>query len=948
MDTDFPKPLDSGRWARIEAVFHEASELPEDERGAFLDRACAGDRELRRSVERFLAADAASTAILDNSLEDLATPLLTGTADPATEDLEEGTRVGRYRVLGVLGSGGMGTVYRAERADGEYDQQVALKMVRSGRLRGEAESRFQRERQILARLSHPGIATLLDGGITDQGHGFLVMELVEGTSITTYAAARELKIKDRIRLAIQVTEAVDYAHRNLVVHRDLKPSNILVRESGQVKLLDFGVARLTQEDASDGADTDGLTATGFLLLTPDYAAPEQIRGEPITTATDVYALGAILYELLALQRPFGRVTPKWSDLERVIKELPPPLSRAHGLDRFTRRALDGDLDTIVQKALHKEPLRRYGSARDLGDDLQRFLDGRPVQARPDSVSYRFSKFVRRNRGAAIATAALLVAVVLGLTGTLWQAREARLQAERGDAVGDFLFSLFEGADPDANPGEPITAVELLEVGLARVDSLDAGPQARVDLLTTLGILFGKLGHYDRADALLARAVADAESTLRPGDPAIGTALDALGQQLSLLGDLEESERLLRAALEERGSDGSSAIDIASTQGNLALALRRRGDYEEAERLYESAIARMERATNGDSAAFASELMGLGQVYQFQDRLEDAEASFRTVLRLTRDEGREVPFVAQALHNLGVVLAAQERHAESQETHEEALAVWRRLFPRGHPEIARSYEAIARVVERQGRWQEADSLYTRAIGLWSDLYGDDHTQIATIRANQANLHYFAGDFDAAAGAYRDGIRIWRANDERPLLGTGLRNLGVIERERGDLVASDTLLALALELRRELNGDVHTSVAEVHSAIAGLRNREGRYDEAEAHARIAVEQYQRLLEPNHRLTLNASIQLGAALAAQGDFERARPILEPVHERLSGTLNPADAQLGRTGLWLAVTLAGLGESSRARALLDEAVPVLTQGLGADAPETRRALQERARLSP
>ncbi len=943
MSPHLPPPLDSERWSRIEALFHEASELPEAERTAFLVRACGDDDELRRSVERFLAADAAERAVIDGSLEELATPLLTGGSSAHGQPLEPGTKVGRYRVIDVLGSGGMGTVYRAERADGAYEREVAIKLVRTGRLDADAERRFQRERQILARLSHPGIATLLDGDVTDEGQALLVMELVEGEAITEYARRRDLDLRGRVRLVIQIADAVDYAHRNLVVHRDLKPSNILVRESGEVKLLDFGIARLMEEDTEDS-----LTRTGLFLLTPEYAAPEQIRGEAITTATDVYGIGAIAYELLALERPFGRVTPKWSDLERVLRESPAPLSRAEGLDRATRRALDGDLDTIVQKALRKDPQRRYASARDLGDDLQRYLDGLPVTARRDSVGYRFGKFVGRNRAASATAAALIVAVALGAFGTLWQAREARLQAERGEAVGDFLFSLFEGADPDLNPGESVTALELLEAGLARVDSLDAGPEMRVDLLTTLGVLFGKIGHYDRSDALLTRAVADAKSTLPPSDPALGDALDALGIQLSLLGDLEQAERVLHEALEARQSNGASPIEVASTQGNLALTLRRRGRYEEAAALYGAAIATLEREMDGDSVGFASELMGLGQVYQFQDRPEDAEALFRTVLRLKEDAGAEEPFVAHAIHNLGVVLADQSRYGESEQVHFEALATWRGLFPGGHPEIARSYEAIARVVAMQSRWSEADSLYREAVDRWSEQYGDEHTQIAAIRANQANLRYFAGDFDAAAEAYRDGIRIWRSNDERRLLGIGLRNLGIIERERRDYESADTLLAAALQLRRELNGDVHTSVAEVHSAIAGLRNQQGRHQEAEGHARTAVEQYDALLEPRHRLIYNASLELGVAIAGQGRFADARPVLEPVFVEFSETRNEADAHLGRAGLWLGICLAGLGEADRARELIEGALPSLSAGLAPDAPDRLRAERELARLEP
>ncbi|MGE0555003.1 MAG: tetratricopeptide repeat protein [Gemmatimonadales bacterium] len=936
MSRSTPPPLDPARWARCESLFHQAAELPEAERRALLERECGDDPELRSAVERLLAVDAAADAVIDTPMEALAGRLLAVEAVPA---LPGGTIVGRYRIVGVLGSGGMGTVYRAERADGAYDRQVAIKMVRAERLLADSRARFERERQILGRLRHPGIATLVDGGVTEAGEAYLAMELIDGVSVTAFAQREGLGLRGRVALAIEVADAVEYAHRNLVVHRDLKPSNILVDDQGHPKLLDFGIARLLDDEV------EGVTRTGIVPLTPDYAAPEQIRGEPVTTATDVYALGAVLYQLLTGERPLGPVGSRWNDLQRVLEEPPPPLSAAKGLDRSARRALAGDLETIVQKALHKDPARRYPSAGGLAEDLRRYLAGRPIHARPDSIGYRLTKFGERHRAATLVGAALVVAIAIGVGSTLWQARLARIEAERGRAVGDFLFSLFEGADPDLHPGEPVTALELLEAGLARVDSLAAGPQARVDLLTTLGLLFGKLGHYDRSEALLRQAVTEARAGLPARDPAVGKALDALGIQLSRSGDLSEAEAVLTEALEVRRTGRASAVETASTEGNLAQTIRRRGRYAEAESLYRTAIDRLAATSGADSATFVSELMGLGQVYQVMDRREEAEALFETVRRLERARPTERPLLAFATHNLGVVLADQDRHDDAMAAHREALALWERLFPGGHPEIARSLEAIARVLERQGRWTAADSVYREAIATWSGLYGDAASQVATIRANQANLRYFAGDFAAAAAAYRDGIRIWRANDERLLLGAGLRNLGIIERDRGELRAADTLLSAALELRRELHGDLHTSVAETHTAIAGLRNRQSRHDDAERHARNAAEQYRQLLDPGHRLAHYANLELGIAVASQGRFAEARSLLQPVFDDFRQTRNEKDLGLGRAGLWLGIALAGAGDRARARELIQGALPALA-ALSPDAPDRRRAERELARL--
>lgn len=933
----------SARWARIEALFHEAVELSDSEQRAFLGRACEGDDDLRVAVSRLLGADRTTGSVLDRHLDEVASPLLRDDLreelDAQTPPLAPGTLIGPYRIVGVLGTGGMGAVYRAERADGAYERQVAVKLVQSGRLRSVAP--FRRERQILARLNDPGIATLLDGGTTDEGVPFLVMELVEGRAITDYARAKNLGVRDRLKLVLEVTRAVDYAHRNLVVHRDLKPSNILVRESGAVKLLDFGIARLLEEDPDERATRTGL------FLTPGYAAPEQIRGEAVTTATDVYGIGMVLYELLARRHPFGRVTSSWNDLERVLDETPPPVSRSEKLDRRTRRALEGDLDTIVQKALHKDPQRRYDSARALGEDIAHHMGGRPVTARPDALGYKLSKFVRRNRAVSIVTVALLAAIVLGVAGTLWQARNARVQAQRREAVGDFLFSLFDGADPDLNPGEPVTAADLLEAGRSRIDSLDAGPEVRVDLLTTLGVLFDKLGHYDRSRELLEQAVRETRTALPADDPATGRALDALGVALWRNGDLEEAERVLTEALEARRSSGAPAIDVATTQGNLAATLRSRGRYDEAAAMYASTIDRLHALSDGDTLTFASELMGLGQVYQFQGRLGEAEKLFRTVQSLTTSARGEDRLTAYATHNLGVVLAEQGRYSEAERAHREAIDLWRRLFPRGHPEITRSYEAIARVAERDGRWTEADSLYRTAIDSWSAVYGADDTHIATIRANQANLRYFAGKFDEAADAYRDGIRIWRASHERRLLAAGLRNLGIIQRERGDYASADTLLGEALELRLEMLGESHPDVAEVHSAMAGLRNEEGRHADAESRARAALAAYEASPEPTPPRAEDARFNLGVAIAAQGRHAEARPVLEAVYETYLETRNEADPGRARAALWLGIVLGELGHPDRARELVRGALPALESSLRPDAPDRMRAERALAHLA-
>ena len=424
-------------WSRLDALLDQALELPIHRRGTLLERVGREDPALRERLEQLLAADAAASDFLNDGAEAW---LRSGPPTPAHVSEESalalGDRVGPYRVIEELGRGGMGIVYRAERADGEFSQVVALKLVRRGFDGDDTTVRFRRERQILAQLDHPSIARLLDGGLHTDGRPYFAMELVEGEPITTYCDQRNLSIDARVRLFCRVCDAVQYANGRLIVHRDLKPANIFVSAAGDLKLLDFGIAKLLTDD--DASASTELTGTGVRPLTPAYAAPEQLRGEPVSTATDVYALGVILCELLTARRPFASAG---GGLDHVTLDAEPPrpsdvvirdrddaasideIAHARGLTpRALAACLAGDLDAIVLKALRREPARRYIGAGAFAEDLERFLQGRPVAARPEGRRYRAGKFVRRHRVGIAVAVSLVVSLLGGLAATTWQAR----------------------------------------------------------------------------------------------------------------------------------------------------------------------------------------------------------------------------------------------------------------------------------------------------------------------------------------------------------------------------------------------------------------------------------------------------------------------------------------------------------------------------------------------
>ena len=473
--------MDQNRWAKIEKLFERAVELNEQERIEYLKNECGDDYELFQEINSLIEADLKSHPIFDSPQPALEIP----------ENLKyEGKIIGSYKIVKQIGLGGMGSVYLAERADGQFEQKVALKLIKPGNNSFEIIKRFQAERQILARLQHPNIARLLDGGITNEGLPYFTMEYVEGDSIDVYCDKNKLSIKERLELFITVCNAVNYAHQNLIIHRDLKPGNIYITKDGRVKLLDFGISKVFTEDETDGSTR--MTQTGLFIMTPEYAAPEQIRGETVSTATDIYALGLILFQLLTGAFPYKLNSFAPLELEKVIC-LTDPAKPSTVITRSTKTTNDaekteaekifttrniepsnlkklliGDLDNICMMALRKEPANRYNSVEQFKDDVSKYLIGLPVIARTPTIKYRTQKFIRRHY--LILSAATLTVLLVAVLTTVYfiqlkdERDKAKLEAQKAEQVSQFLESIFKVADPSESRGDTITAKELLDRG----------------------------------------------------------------------------------------------------------------------------------------------------------------------------------------------------------------------------------------------------------------------------------------------------------------------------------------------------------------------------------------------------------------------------------------------------------------------------------------------------
>jgi serine/threonine protein kinase/Tfp pilus assembly protein PilF len=927
-----PQAID--RWRRAGAALDEALELDPAAREAYVSRLRESDPEVGRALAAMVgAASGTSAGFLERPALGLAAPLFQSRSQDHPPEPDSPLVIGPYRTLRRLAHGGMGEVYLAERADGQFQQRVAIKLIRRGMDSDEIHRRFLAERQILARLAHPHIARLLDGGVTADGRPYLAMEYVDGDTLTSSCDARGLTIEQRVALFENVCEAVRYAHQNLVVHRDLKPSNILLTADGTVKLLDFGIAKVLGGDDRAGS---AQTETDSRVMTPEYAAPEQVRGEPVTTATDVYALGGVLYELLTGQRvhQFERPTP--AEVERVICQVDPePPSgmvarsgREIGAARSTeparlRRQLRGDLDKIVMKALQKDPGRRYPSADALLEDLRRHRAGLPVRARPNSTAYRAGKFLRRHRVGVAAGAAVIAALVVGLAATAWQARHAAREAAKATEVKNFVKGLFDAAGPAESRGRDITARELLDRGTRRVDSaLARQPEVQLELLDFLGQVHRDLGYYDRADSLLRRALALARSLHRPGSREEATELATWGSVLYEQGEYARAESVLSAALtSRRHAGGVDDSTIAVNLGDLAVMLQAQAKYTEAEPLYREALRIDRRIFGNEHLQVAADLDNLSVLIWKLGKYGEAGALERAALEIRqRLLHPEHPLVIASLHNLAAVRLAEGNLPEAERLEQDALARDRKLYPGGHPDIAIKLEQLYMIVDARGRFDEARSALAEALAIRRRWLGPAHPSTMEVVANLGVLQYRLGNLAAADTAMRDGLEYYRRTlgPEHQTTVTVLQNLGAVLSEEGKYAEAGPLLREALALRRRMLGDSNADVARTTRQIGLLLEREGRLKEAEHLLRQALAIDREVLPADHPLLGEALSTLGAILTDQGRAQEAEPTLRRALAIRRAKHGATDPRTLETASLLGACIGTLGQHREAETLL------------------------------
>lgn len=849
-------------------MFDDALEHPPAEREKWLADACSENASLHRTVQRLLRAHERTGGILD------APPVAASDDEhPTGESLEgesldgeslEGETLGPYRLIREIGHGGMGVVHLAKRADDAFEHSVAIKVVRRIVSRDTAR-RFEAERQILAALDHPNIATLHGGGTTSDGRPYLVMEYVDGTPITEYCDEHRLSIEERLDLFATVADAVQAAHSALIVHRDLKPSNILVTGERRAKLLDFGIAKWLDPSVAAGPHDPPTTRPGARPMTPAYASPEQLQGRPVTTASDVYQLGLILYELLAGRRAYELQGRSLRDMERIVcEELPARPSTAatraqdagtspgYALDRIAQsrrmepgalaRTLRGDLDAIVMTALRTEAEKRYTSVSAFADDVRRYREGRPVHARGDSAGYRARRFMQRHLWESAAAAVfLLVIVAYAVTVTVQSRRvqdaltDARTEAQKSEQVTSFLMDLFEANDPSASPGETVTARELLSRGVERAEALDEQPVVRAEMFDVIGRVYFKLAEYDRSEMLLRRSLDQRRALLGSRHPDVATSLNDLAETLEEKGRLDTAAVLYREALAIREQQfGRSHPQVAASLNNLGELLGDQAKYDAARPLLEKSLALRRDLLGSEDPEVAVSLSNLGMLHWSQGRYRRAERYVREALNIRRKAlGPTHAEIVWDLNNLGLILDDAGRLEEAEALLREALSMSRRLYGDEHPEVASALSNLSGVVGRLGREEEERILTEEAFAIRERLFGPSHPEVAISLNNLAAVYLKTGrasdaeeTYQAAVRRFKDAFGAEHPHVAYPLLGLTRTLLRLEKEEREGVEAARTALAL----RQASLASDHWLIAETKSVLGASLARVGQNAEA----------------------------------------------------------------------------------------------------------------------
>lgn len=882
----------------MKEILAHALELGPSQRASYLDCACAVDPWLRAELDRLLAAEqGAGTGLLGDTV----TKQTVESFSAGLPDRKIGHRIGPYRIVEPIGEGGMGMVYRAVRADDQYQKQVAIKLVQAGPNSGFIVGRFKNERQILASLEHPNIARLLDGGTTDEGTPYFVMELIAGLPIDDYCDQHRLSIIERLRLFLQVCAAVQFAHEHLIIHRDIKPGNILVCPDGVAKLLDFGIAKILEPGIDDFKQD--ATMTLFPALTPAYASPEQVEGRAITTASDVYSLGVVLYELLTGSRPVKLRNGPLDEILRQLRVEEPlaPSSKVIAQAEIGARVaekrstsarqlanlLRGDLDCIVMKALDKEPSRRYAIAAAVAADIGRYLNHEAVMARPSSLGYRIRKYVVRHRlGVAAVSTVVALLIAFGIIEFL-QVKRITQERDRADRITQFMTGMFKVSDPSESKGNTITAREILDKASTEIETgLAKEPVVQAELMYAMAKTYEGLGLYGRAQALCERALGIQRVKLGSTNQKTLRTLTELGWLLQQEGHSAEAEKLIRQTLDaQRRALGPDYPDTLLSMAHLGWVLREEGHYSEAENVEQETLGLQRRVLGPEDTDTVITLGNLGTILQDEGQYEEAEKLQNQVVEIDkRVLGGEHPFTLMAMEDLAITEYKETHYGDAEKMEENLLEVERRVLGPGHPSTLKTMANLFNTLDDAGKHTEAEILGRETLDLEKRVLGPQHPLTLGMEINLSEVLVNERRFEEAQKLQREALHDCEhvLGPEHPYTLAVMNNLANSLDRDGNYAEAEELQRKTLEVKQRVLGKEQPDTLESMVSLAKTLTNKGDYAEAEKLLGEALEVRRRVIGADHPETLNTMELLASAYAREKQYPRAEVLFREAVER------------------------------------------------------------------
>ncbi len=875
---------------RANRIFLKALERAEEERHDFVKTACGLEVTVCEAVFRMLN-NAASAAEFFEEFED---DLLERQANELEEHDTRGIRLGNYELIHLIAQGGMGSVFLAKRADGQFDRRVVVKMLPMGFDSESLRERFSKEQNILANLQHPHIAQLYDAGVTARGRGYFVMEYVRGSCITAYCAEGKLDIGQRLDLFLELLAAVRFAHQNLVVHQDIKPSNVMVDRDGKVKLLDFGIAK-TFVESSVGEKPGGKGD-----YSRSHATPEQLSGEPISTASDIHQLGQLMFELLTDTSPCAAglcfVLPGQRVLSDWCARASSQQTEAWAANRrlpsgSVRKVLTADLDAIVSRAMMKDPKLRYASVQDFATDIQNMKAHRPVSARQAGWGYRLGKGIYRYRYAIAVVSVLLIGSGLFAGTMAWQSAQTERQRDKALLVTDLLVEMFEIANPKNTPGPPPTIAEVLVQGAEKISRKNTRQhEVQADLLEVIGRTQQSLGNYANAEKTFNRALAIREADGDGARADIARLLVHLGENDRLVGKYAEAEKTLRLALQQT-PDAQRQL-IANAQGKLGRVLVLEGKYAPAREYLTQAMELQLELTGETDLAYAQALNDLASIGFAEGAYAEVEAILRHALKIREQLGpqdRESnldPDYATNLNNLGLALFRQGKLESAEPLFRRAVTLRRKIYIKPHAQQAQSLTSLGLLLDARGRTDEAETYLQQALSIRKQVFGNDHMRVAESLNNLGMLQLSNARFTQALDLYTEALRItiMRLGKDHGATAIVLNNMGQAHLELGNIEQALSEYRRSLEIREKTLPKGHLFLSYSQLGLGRTLTAQGRYDDAIGYLRQALSLREKKLPEGHWLIGEARYALAEALFAQGEWEQAQPLAFSAHDILS----------------------------------------------------------------